>query len=275
MKYIQICLILTCTFGLKAQVNYSFPTSNASWIYAHYTGSNAPVTVTTSSMGYTDALFTIGGKVFSVLTVSSSNQLKTNYLRSENDKILMITSVLGNNFNEEVIYDFSLSVQGSFSGADFVKSVYTTTSQLVSNTNRKKWVLTSAEEYIEGIGAINRSLVGPFYWQPTCNCGSVELVCFKQNGSIVYSNPNYSDCIVSVTSINQNSSQLQIQIYPNPASQSIQVVSIQAIDIQVFDMLGNEKYTSKIKNEIHHIEGLPSGMYTLKAGSIIKKIVIK
>jgi len=54
--------------------------------------------------------------------------------------------------------------------------------------------LDSAETWIEGIGALRGGLFRPLYDFSTSFDGYIELVCFLENGALVYHNPDYDRC---------------------------------------------------------------------------------
>jgi len=85
---------------------------------------------------------------------------------------------------------------------------------LISGKSRKRNLLNGGvEQWIEGIG----SLSGPIYsWPGTVGGDGYFLLCFKQNDSLIYMKPSYSDCYDILNSENSINQHKAIQIYPNP-----------------------------------------------------------
>ncbi len=81
-------------------------------------------------------------------------------------------------------------------------------------------------QWIEGIGTVSGLLYNEY---SCCTCMFItQTVCFKQNDTVLYVNPNvYGDirCFKYITSVNDINKEDFITISPNPASSEIQVIS--------------------------------------------------
>ncbi len=125
------------------------------------------------------------------------------------------------NSTDLLLYDFNLGigdeieVDGSLGYSGFGLHVTQVDSITLDNGERRKRIVVGYNyTWIEGIGDI-RSLFAPVEPIPTCiSCPSTlsRLVCFKQQGSIVYSNQQYcqTDCCAFT-----DGSGMQTQILPD------------------------------------------------------------
>ena len=82
----------------------------------------------------------------------------------------------------------------------------------------------------------------------------------------------------STTGINQLANNNDINIYPNPAQNSITISGKQLAEIQITDMLGNiliKNEELKMKNGIMQIDisNLQSGVYFLRVGNAMQKFI--
>jgi len=101
------------------------------------------------------------------------------------------------------LYDFSLNVGDtikfnnhtySFPYSYFV--VDSIASVMVDKQYRKQYFFSESDDsWIEGIGSI-RSLLSTITPYPTCYC-VYEMICYKNNDTIFYVNPNYNNCYPS------------------------------------------------------------------------------
>ena len=189
--------------------------------------------------------------------------------------------------NERLLYNFSVNVGDSillgYPEEQFYLYVDSIINININQTLRKKYWLSCKvkpeynETWVEGIGSNKGILasgsafiVGGWSW----------LLCVSENNELIYENPNYNDCYMITTGIQESKKEL-FNIYPNPVKDKIYIVNHQNIKIKsiiLSDYLGNEIKYFITNNYYLDIHDIPSGLYILKInytkGVIIKKIII-
>ncbi len=165
---------------------------------------------------------------------------------------------------------FSNSPEGYMAYPVIISNIDTI--ELIDGSNRKRYWLEGVyysyldECWIEGFGSIH-GIFSPIF-DIVLNYYEPHLSCYKLNDSTVYLN-NYScdKCFcslgTSVTEIKEN----QVQIYPNPFSDEINVISKnEYLEIRIFNSNGKtiqefKRITCPIKIEIGE---LPIGLYLIQ-----------
>lgn len=187
---------------------------------------------------------------------------------------------LNNSGNEELIYDFGISV-GDTLVSNFDPSLQAIVSSMDSielndGSFRKRWALSSLEcgsgsfinEYwIEGIGSVNFVFD---YIDVLCyfDYGN-HLRCFSNNGTYLYGTPNGESCyvptIISTEEVNQSS----FKVFPNPSQEFLNLEFDENIfldQIEIFDSKGSLKKSIFINSGYVKIAiaDFPAGVYFLK-----------
>ncbi len=128
-------------------------------------------------------------------------------------------------------------------------------------------------------------------WVDLTGLGPVDSLVFRlsssDNGSWGMNTPSYF-CMDDFTTsdgvgIQQANMDIKMAIYPNPATDFIQIESSEPINqIQIFDQTGREIVVLVVENELLtkiSLEEIPSGVYFLKVetnkGPTMQKLVIK
>ncbi len=132
---------------------------------------------------------------------------------------------------------------------------------------------------------INRAEVGnsdDIYVAGTFNGSTASFAPYTiQNAS--YPGPTNPDGFVArlfnlQTGLNEVKSNQELSVFPNPASNSIQLIIDGPGDIIIYDVLGNvlfqKQFTEKVQKQIElDISFLTSGIYFVKAGNKVSKFV--
>jgi len=79
----------------------------------------------------------------------------------------------------------------------------------------------------------------------------------------------YSNCV----GLNENPESL-LQLWPNPASETIHIDGLDLSEVQVYNALGQLVKRVQGSNEIN-VSSLPEGMYFIKVGNNTRKIIVK
>jgi hypothetical protein len=216
----------------------------------------------------------------------SQEEFPTNWnycagLREENQKVWRNGT---NNYPEMLIYDFTLNLGDTINlWDDDPMIVDSIVNKPINNENRKHIYFSYpgypslSELWIEGIGS-NRGILEP--GSGTFEGGSSWLLCMKENGAIIYSNPNYNSCFL-ITKIEEINNSL-IEAYPNPAEDLIKISNLENIRIEsisLFDLSGQKiRDFDKSKTELD-LSRISTGIYLLKLSyansEIIRKIIIR
>jgi hypothetical protein len=187
-------------------------------------------------------------------------------IREENKKVWRLGT---NNYPERLIYDFSLNVGDTIWLYEYDPMILDSIGyKHINNENRKHMYFSYpgypslTELWIEGIGS-SKGILEP--GTATVDGGGFWFLCMKENGEIIYMNPNYNNCFL-ITGIAEMNNSL-IQVYPNPAKDIIRITNIDNIQIEsisLFDLKGQKlREFEKTETELD-ISGISTGIYLLK-----------
>lgn len=199
-------------------------------------------------------------------TLNNGNPNLFTVLREEDGKVWKRHL---NTSEETLLYDFTANVGDTLTIGDFgqrliVDSIGTVQ---IGNADRKKfWLRLQSnnpggyqftETWVEGIGSDYGLLWSGYLSIPD---GWHCLLCFHQNGELVWENPEYGFCTYTAVEETKDS---RISVYPNPAKDKVVIEGLEACCVQVYNALGQLVNQAEDKNEIS-VAGLPEGVYLLK-----------
>ncbi len=187
--------------------------------------------------------------------------------------------------HEVVIYDFGLAVGDSFlfplQGSDYYYKLDSITAiTLLDGSVRRKFNFNyGILNWIEGIGS-EISLNYPITMDPDIG---FRLLCFEKSNIQLYFDSSWQDlgnsCYIPFTGIN-TINKIDVEISPNPASNSFKIKGEQLLSYQLTDLNGKIIQENKITNddELIPITSVSSGLYFLKVigkeGIAFKKLII-
>ncbi len=198
-------------------------------------------------------------------TLNNGNPNLFTVLREEDGKVWKRHL---NTSEETLLYDFTASVGDTLTIGDFgqrliVDSIGTVQ---IGNADRKKfWLRLQSnnpggyqftETWVEGIGSDYGLLWSGYLSIPD---GWHCLLCFHQNGELVWENPEYGTCTYDAIEENKDS---EISIYPNPVGDRVIIEGIEVAEVDVYNALGQRVRTVRSTNEIN-VSGLQEGVYLL------------
>ncbi|MCQ2317543.1 MAG: T9SS type A sorting domain-containing protein [Bacteroidales bacterium] len=199
-------------------------------------------------------------------TLNNGNPNLFTVLREEDGKVWKRHL---NTSEETLLYDFTANVGDTLTIGDFgqrliVDSIGTVQ---IGNADRKKfWLRLQSnnpggyqftETWVEGIGSDYGLLWSGYLSIPD---GWHCLLCFHQNGELVWENPEYGFCTYTAVEETKDS---RISVYPNPAKDKVVIEGLEACCVQVYNALGQLVKQVQDTNEIS-VAGLPEGVYLLK-----------
>jgi hypothetical protein len=193
-----------------------------------------------------------------------------------NDSVFQRCQHYGNlNDTTILLYDFNLQEGDSFHVDNNMK-VDSIRFIEWGDSIRKFWFFNEQNTYgyitwIEGVGERANFICSDVC---ICSCAS-QLLCFQENGNLVYQSPYYTSCyIYTAVPLNSKSPEL-INLFPNPATNylTLNIDNVQLLpsdsyrnNFQLYDMQGRMQLkgeTSATQTEIN-VATLPRGLYVLK-----------
>jgi hypothetical protein len=267
---------LTLSTTAQTSVYHSFPDSNATWSEEEIDGMGPcqPCKYQFRMAGDTIIDSIQYHKIYKEndSLFNSSNSLYFGGIREQSKKIYYRFL----NCSHEVrLYDFSKSVgdtiQNLFTEFDLCNpetiydSIISIDSILIGSNYRKVFNLSGANTtWIEGIGS-TYGLLNEVEAVPTCSC-SWYLVCFQQNDTVKYLNPNFSTCFPTITGIPNYIVKNYFNVYPNPVVDNITIESSQKATEEILNIQGQtilQQTVQQGKTDID-ISGLAKGVYILR-----------
>ena len=205
-------------------------------------------------------------------TVNNGNPNLFTVLREEGGKVWKRHL---NTSEETLLYDFTASVGDTLCfgepGASFVLDSISMV-QIGDVDRRKFWFgleydgsgnPRAKETWVEGIGS-DYGLLWSGYWR--IPDGWHCLLCFHQNGELVWQNPEYNTCSYPYDAVEENKD-FGISVYPNPGNNTLNIcTTLQNACVEVYDMNGRMVYSQEITENVTSInaENWPAGSYVWK-----------
>ncbi len=206
--------------------------------------------------------------IFYTLLREEDGKVWNTLLREEDGKVWKRYSIA---HPETLLYDFTASVGDTLRIGDFAEEMVLDSISMVrigDVDRRKLWFgleydnlgkPRAKETWVEGIGSDFGLLWSGYYgvydgW----HC----LLCFHQYGELVWQNPEYNTCSYPYDAIEENKDS-EISVYPNPVRDRVVIEGIEAVEIQVYNTLGQVVKTVRGTNEIP-VADLPQGVYMLR-----------
>ena len=203
-------------------------------------------------------------------TVNDSYPIFYTLLREEDGKVWKRYSIA---HPETLLYDFTASVGDTLRIGDFAEEIVLDSISVVQigDVDRRKFWFgleydglgnpRAKETWVEGIGSDYGLLwTGYFNVIDGWHC----LLCFHQNGELVWENPEYGTCTYDAIEENKDS---EITVYPNPGNNTLNIrTALQNARIEIYDIAGKLVYNQEItgNNTRINAEGWPSGVYVWK-----------
>jgi len=212
-------------------------------------------------------------------TVNDSYPIFYTLLREEDGKVWKRYSIA---HPETLLYDFTASVGDTLRIGDFAEEMVLDSISMVQigDVDRRKFWFgleyenlgrpRAKETWIEGIGSDYGLLwTGYFNVFDGWHC----LLCFHQYGELVWQNPEYNTCSYPYDAIEENKDS-EISVYPNPVRDRVVIEGIEAVEIQIYNTLGQVVKTVRGTNEIP-VADLPQGVYMLRIADIEGRIFME
>ncbi len=199
-------------------------------------------------------------------TVNDSYPIFYTLLREEDGKVWKRYSIA---HPETLLYDFTASVGDTLRIGDFAEEMILDSISMVQigDVDRRKFWFgleydnlgrpRAKETWIEGMGSDYGLLwTGYFNVVDGWHC----LLCFHQNGELIWENPEYGFCTYTAVEETKDS---EIFIFPNPAKEKVTIEGVEATEVEVYNALGQLVKTVQNANEIN-VSDLMEGVYLLR-----------
>lgn len=273
----------------QSEVYFSFPDSNTIWYfhYSQYFEGQEPVDVYYTITISEDTLIneqeyhslTIPNRLCSSATNCAGISLGYKGAIREDTLTRKVYFIPPSENEEQLLYDFKWQVGDTLTGyMEFILEpdiIQTVDSILIGDTYRKRWLLNPYHSIylIEGIG----STYGLFERSPgpVAEDFGYSLICFQQNGSILYPDTTTTCQFPNFINIGDKI-QDQISIIPNPSNGSfiIKFDNLTLKEICIIDLMGNKYFTKNITSETYiNIENLPVGLYLVTITDTFGRII--
>ena len=187
-----------------------------------------------------------------------------------------------NNPEEFLLYDFTANVGDNLVVGDFGTNyvVDSISTEHIGGLDRKKlWLVTNdylgnpqvRETWVEGIGS---NLGMPWSgWGVGVYDFYSRLLCFHQDGELIWQNPDYDGC--TYTAVEEIQNEETVTIYPNPTNGMVNIDGYEIIEVKVYNALG--QLVKETKENVIDLSAQEAGIYILKvitpSGVITKQIV--
>ena len=196
---------------------------------------------------------------------------------------------------EYLLYDFGMNVNDTAvmywcqnPNCEVHVRIDSIATQHIAGAERRVFYVSSKDMYgdewhwlntwVEGIGAME----GLLYSCHVVNAGGItlhELLCYHEDGELVWQNPTYYTCLIDPLSIQDNTEASGLQVYPNPARDRVVIEGMEAVEVKVYNTSGQMVKCVRGTNEIN-VEGLAEGVYLVRirdkeGGSFMEKVMVK
>ena len=180
---------------------------------------------------------------------------------------------------EYLLYDFGMNVNDTAvmywcqnPNCEVHVRIDSIATQHIAGAERSVFYVSSKDMYgdewhwlntwVEGIGAME----GLLYSCHIVNAGGItlhELLCYHEDGELVWQNPTYNTCLIDPLGIQDNIEASGLRVYPNPARDRVVVEGMEAVEVMVYNTSGQMVKCVRGTNEIN-VEGLAEGVYLVR-----------
>lgn len=225
---------------------------------------------------------TINGMEYHTIYLQEQNELVGAY-RNEGNQVYYC-KWNGSSYDDEVLfYDYDLQVGDFFNFSDPHPMTVTEVSTIIDNNgvSRKKisfeflGLEDETEYWIEGVGSNKGFILRGNYIE--INGSVFDLLCYHVDNDVIYINPEFNTC--DIDEIDENIVDNSVNIYPNPASDVINILNgnnLNITSVEIIDLMGRTILSSEKTNI--DISNLAEGQYFVKIHgetTVVKKLFIK
>ena len=253
------------------------------WSAPHPTGTFEE----TYTMGETVTIDDLEFTTISVYNHNSGSVSIDGAFRNDGNQVYYCTWNGSSYEDEELLYDYDLEVGDFFHDDDAHPMQVTEVTTITDETGTPRKKLTFSfigledvtEFWIEGIGS-SRGFIHVGMYEPKHDSDGemYHLLCYHVNNDVIYVNPEYNECDLPYA-VEDNSTDNNISIYPNPANEVIKILNdnnLNITSIEIIDLTGRTVMSTN-KTDAIDISELSEGQYFVKIigeTTIVKKLFI-
>jgi hypothetical protein len=280
MRKIYCLIFLLSVIFSKAFAQFSFPSTNATWIYQYYNEFHQPGPFSNYQISGDTV---IGNRNYKRISGCATwlQICNSGSIRDSNNVVYFIPDTCS---TEYVLYDFNLNIgdtlfhpyDESFTGNSFVV-VMNISWVGASDGAHRRLGMNTMDGWIEGIGS-DGYLFMPTTFGNFALSGEDFLQCMSTDSGDWYGYP----CIVPIDNYFEIAD--NIVVYPNPIGTSARVQFNRVIkngELRIFNSMGELVLEEKILSKAYYIldrKSLPNGIYFLQlkteTGIVQKKIIV-
>ena len=191
------------------------------------------------------------------------------YIAESDKKIYMINRNIYQP-NENLLYDFNLSVGDTFKSQYFNHILIKIDSSEYYNKKYRTFHFADSLVWIEGIGSTS-GFINNYNYPDT-------LLCVSENDTLIYKNNLGYDCVIAVNidNIEEMNNPNDFKIYPNPTSEKIFIESNKIINrINLTDIYGKLIYQCfpEALNYTLSLSSIEKGIYFVRINDHVRKII--
>ena len=297
MKYLKIYTLLAFLMmagEVKAQETTSILKDNSEWnILWQSTGVPTPESVTESLMVSGDTV--VDGVLYKKVLRKLSSETHYWHGSLEYDLYGIIKEEeSGKVFYkpkeqeiEYLLYDFGMNVNDTAvmfwcqnPNCEVHVRIDSIATQHIAGAERRVFYVSSKDMFgdewhwlntwVEGIGAME----GLLYSCHIVNAGGItlhELLCYHEDGELVWQNSTYNTCLIDPLSIQDNTEASGLQVYPNPAKDRVVIEGMEVVEVKVCNTSGQMVKTVRGTNEVD-LSRLAEGVYLLRIADANGKV---
>jgi len=301
MKKLLLLILPFLFFTAKAQI--TFPAPGATWHYlVQGSGASGPSVYLNTQVQYTNDTVFMGRPVkvlganisnFTLLGISTGNT----FIYTSNDSVFFYNATTLNQW--QLLYSFStragqswqLTVQ-DYQGIDTIQvhvdsvkytpinSLSLTTLFVTYNLSNDSFKSSYHSVIYDKIGDINYMLNFPSAALPICDgCYITQgLLCYQDSTFNLYQPDTSKACDYTTVGINQLTHNTQLNIYPNPATNVLNVelgILNENAEIKLFDVNGKLVLSQTIQGNTNiDVGNLNSGVYNVNINGVTNKRLV-
>lgn len=224
-KLWMITLAIILNSIAYGQVSESIVAENKVWsnLWQAASGSPLPHEMETTFIRFSSDT-TIGNETYKMVLESTDEYQTTftiiGFIREDQDKKVYYRGK--NETESRLLYDFGAEVGDSLNIGSSVLVVETIDSVPINYQYKKRMVLSNSgiagEQWIEGIGSLCGILASGNY---CITGGKFDLLCFFEDDTLVYSNPEFLYCYYNTTGTGEpDVNMFSVEVVPNPVVSS-------------------------------------------------------
>jgi hypothetical protein len=287
MKKSLLFLLLALSISGYSQSNYRFSDTSAQWnVLSDYWCNAGPCHHSHTWLYKLDGDTIINGENYQTINIPKDTSWYNTvdlgskvFVRHDSNNKVFIRRY--NDTIDYMIYNFgvkkgdAIPIENPYFWNTATAVVDSVDSVLLDKPRKRLFVryngMPRQDIWIEGIGSIESHFLQPGTNYIVSDGPDYETLCFTENSILVHHNPAYATCAVdSVWSSVKDMGEMEIKVYPNPASSFLNIESfsdlVRPTFFQLYDLTGRMVFEREVNRGSMRIElhDLNKGLYLYK-----------